>query len=121
MDCTSDQETDLNIKLHQYGGGKQCRIAGCQNCAGMHSVTNLQGRYKVDPGLVNEPWRKLLYVCNDHFEVDRQNHDLSTEEFPGNQIHATQLSTSLCSLCHQSKTLYNQHPCHKYVVKIFDK
>jgi len=118
-DCTTDQETDFNIKLHQYGGGKQCCIAGCQNGAGMHSVTNLQGRYEVDSGLANEPW--LLYVCNDHFEVDRKNHDLSTEEFPKSQVHATKLSTSLCTLCHQSKTLYNQHPCQKHVIKIFDK
>ena len=85
----------------------------------MHSVTNLQGRYEVDPGLANEPW--LLYVCNDHFEIDRQNHDFCTEEFPDSQVNTAQLSASLCSLCHQSKTLYNQHPCQKHVIKIFDK
>ena len=118
-DCITNQEADFNIKLHRYGGGKQCCIAGCQNGAGMHSVSNLQGRYEVDPRIANEPW--LLYVCNDHFELDRQNHDFRTEHFPESQVHATQLSTSLCSFCHQSKTLYNQHPCQKHVITIFDR
>lgn len=120
-DCTTDQEivSDFNMKLHQYGGVKQCCIAGCQNGSGMHSVTNLQGRYQVDPGLANGP--RLLYVCNDHFEVDKQNHDFCTEVFPESRVHATQLSTSLCSLCHQSKTLYKQQPCQNHVIKILDK
>ena len=54
---TTDKENKCPTR---YGGGKYCCISGCQNGAGMHFVTELQGRYEIHPETVNEPW--LLYV-----------------------------------------------------------
>ena len=84
----------------------------------MHSVTHLQGRYEVKPGLA-EPW--LLYVCNSHYEVDKQNHNSSNAEvFPETQ-GLTRLSTLCCSICCQSKTLYNQNLCSLHSINILDR
>lgn len=70
--------------------------------------------------MAKEPW--ILYVCNSHFEFDKQTHHSSnTEVFPETGVLFTQLPTLNCSICHQSKSLYNQHLCPKHIINILDK
>lgn len=88
-------------------GGRYCCISGCQNGAGMHSVIELQGRYEIHPETGNEPW--MLYICNNHFELENRIYDFSSTTEPQMPKQLTQLA---CSICHQSKVLYNQNNCN---------
>ena len=73
----------------------------------MHSVTELQGRYEIHPETGNEPW--MLYVCNNHFELENRIYDFSSTTEPQMPKQLTQLA---CSICHHSKVLYNQNNCN---------
>jgi len=84
----------------------------------MRSVTHLQGRYEINRGLA-EPW--LLYVCNSHYEVNKQNHNSSNAEVFPETRGLTHLSTLCCSICCQSKTLYNQNLCSLHSINILDR
>ena len=48
-DCTTDQESNRTTMV----GENSVVLLGVKNGAGMHSVTNLQGRYEADQELAN--------------------------------------------------------------------